>query len=82
MAQIWLELKYGVKGHGIALCRLDTPYLLQAYKKCALARARHLAEESRGIDEVIHFQDQTELERLQKLFNLVIPEENGEVNSE
>ena len=75
MGQVWVELKYGIKGQGISLCRLDNPYLLLVFKRCALSRAKWLAEESEGVDEIIHFQDQAELERLEKLLDLLIPAE-------
>lgn len=82
MGQIWVELKYGIKGQGVSLCRLDTPYLLLVFKRCALGRAKQLAEESEGVDEIIHFQDQAELQKLQKLLDMLIPDKEEIVNSE
>lgn len=75
MSTVWAELRYGVKGQGVALCRLDNPYLLKVFRQCALSRAERLAHESEGIDEVIHAQDQLELERLKKILDLIIPDE-------
>ncbi|MBE9515077.1 MAG: hypothetical protein IMY79_02945 [Chloroflexi bacterium] len=73
MGQVWAELRYGVKGQGITLCRLDNPYLLRVFKQCALAKATQLAQESEAADEIIHFLDQIELEKLQALLELLIP---------
>ena len=75
MEQVWCELKYGLKGQGVALCKLDNPYLLKIIKSCALQQALRNTEESNGVDEVIHLQDEMELERLERLLNLLIPEE-------
>ena len=71
--QVWAELRYGVSGQGIALCKTDNPYLLRVFKRCALERASQLAEESDGVDAIIHLQDEAELERLKKLLAMLIP---------
>jgi hypothetical protein len=73
IGQVWVELRYGVSGQGIALCKTDNPYLLKVFKRCALERASQLAVESDGIDAVIHIQDEAELERLEKLLAMLIP---------
>ena len=73
--KVWLELRYGTQGQGITLCRLDTPYLLQVFKRCALMKANQLAEESQDIDDVIHFIDEIELTKLQRLLEDLIPDE-------
>jgi hypothetical protein len=72
---VWVELKYGMKGQGVTICKLDDPYLLMVFKRCALRRGERYAEESEGVDEVIHLQDQMELKRLEKVLNILIPEE-------
>ena len=76
--KVWLELRYGIPGHGVTLCRLDTPYALQVFKRCALVQAKQLAEESKGIDDIIHFLDEIELEKVQTLLGKLIPGEERE----
>jgi hypothetical protein len=76
--EVWVELKYGLKGQGITVCRLDHPYLLRAFKRCALQRAEQFAVQSEGANDVIHLHDELELERLQKLLDKLMPDsENG-----
>ncbi len=77
MEQIWVELRYGL-GPGIPLCRTDNPYLLKVFKQCAIAKAEQRVAESEGVDEVIHYQDRAELERLGNILSLVIPDEEIE----
>ena len=77
MGKVWCELKYGLEGQGVVLCKLDNPYLLKVFKGCALQQALRNIEESNGVDEVIHLQDRMELERLERLLNLLIPEEGN-----
>ena len=74
VGQVWAELRYGVGDQGIALCKVDNPDFLRLFKQCALTTARQFAEESKGIDRIIYTQDQAELEKLQALFELVIPD--------
>ena len=73
MDGIWCELKYGPRSGGITLCKLDDPRLLSVFKDSALKRAREHVEESKGVDEVVHLQDEMELERLERLLGLLVP---------
>lgn len=76
---VWVELKYGVGGKGVTICRLDHPYLLVAFKRCALRRAKEFTNQSEGVDNVIHLKDRLELEKLEKLLELLIPDgESGD----
>ena len=76
--EVWAELKYGIKGHEITICRLDTPYILRVFKRCALQRAEQFSNQSEKADEIIHLHDELELERLEKLLEKVIPiDEDG-----
>ena len=75
----WVELKYGVTGQGITICRSDSPYLLRVFKRCALQRAKQFANQSYEVDPIIHLHDDLELEKLEKLLGLLIPDsENGD----
>lgn len=49
---------------------------LQAFKEAVLAEAK-LAAMDWAIDEVLHTQNQTELERLEKLLGLLIPDKGN-----
>jgi len=75
MNKVWVELRYGA-GPGVSLCRVNNPYLLRVFKECALGKAKQLVEESAAIDEIIHLQDQAELERLEKILTVVIPNDD------
>ena len=77
VGQVWIELRYGVGGQGLTLCKSQHPPLLQAFKQEALERASRLAQESKRIDKVVYLQDKAEVERLQKLLPLLIPEDGG-----
>lgn len=77
MGDVWLELRYGTGGQGIALCKLDNPHLLVLFRRYALERAERNVGESEGVDQIIHLQDQMELERLERLLDLVIPREGA-----
>ncbi|MFC1934885.1 hypothetical protein ACFLXZ_01035 [Chloroflexota bacterium] len=76
--QVWAELKYGLKGQGVTICRLDSPVLLRAFKRSALRKAKQSAHQSNGVDEVIHLHDELELERLEQLLEKLIPSNDGE----
>ena len=73
MNNVWCELKYGPRSNGITLCKLDDPHLLGTFRDSALKRAREHVEESEGVDEVVHLQDEMELERLERLLGLLVP---------
>ncbi len=73
--QVWVELRYGVDGQGLTLCKSRDPQLLQVFKQYALEKANRLAEQSKRIDKVVYLQDKAEVERLQKLLPLVIPDD-------
>ncbi|MEE8373136.1 MAG: hypothetical protein V3R87_05445 [Dehalococcoidia bacterium] len=75
MGQVWAELRYGVSGQGVALCKSDNPYLLRVFKRCVLEKAGQLANESEAVDEVIHLHDNLELRRLREVLSLVVPDE-------
>ncbi|MFC1901602.1 hypothetical protein ACFLX3_01555 [Chloroflexota bacterium] len=65
------------EGRTIAIAATRSPKALQAFKEVVLEEAR-LAVMDWEADEVLHAQNQTELERLYKLFELLIPDsENG-----
>jgi hypothetical protein len=74
--RVWVELKYGLKGHGITICKLDSPYLLQVFKRCALQRAEQFQDQSKGVDEIIHLHDELELRKIERLLEKLIS--NGE----
>ena len=79
MGQAWLELRYGLKGLGITLCKSNNPQLLKVFKEYALSEAEQMTKESEGVDQVIHYVDQAELERLNKLLGLLVPDtESGD----
>ena len=71
--EVWAELKYGTKGHGITICKVDTPYILKVFKRCALQRAEQFSNQSEKADEIIHLHDELELERLRKLLEKLLP---------
>ena len=76
--EVWIELKYGMRGQGITICRLDHPYLLSVFKRCALRRAEQFVSQSEGLDQIVHYHDELELGKLEKLLERLIPDnENG-----
>ncbi len=75
---VWIELKYGVGEKGVTICRLDHPYLLAAFKRCALRRAKEFTDQSEGIDNIIHLKDRLELENLETLLELLIPDSESD----
>ena len=77
--RIWAELKYGLKGHGITICKLDSPYLLRVFKRCVLQRAKQLEEESSGVDDIIHLHDELELGKIERLLEILIPDGKDEL---
>ena len=60
----------------IALAATRNPRALQAFKEAALEEAR-LAAIDWEADEVLHAQNQIELERLEKLLGLLIPDDEN-----
>ena len=60
----------------IALAATRNPRALQAFKEAALEEAR-LAAMDWEADEVLHVQNQKELERLEKLLGLLIPDDEN-----
>lgn len=60
----------------VALAATRNEKALRAFKEAVLEEAR-LSILDWNADEVIHLQEEVELERLQKLLDLVIPEEKG-----
>jgi len=79
MTQVWCELRYGMKGSNITLCRLNDPEVLSVFRQKALEKALRDAQESEGVDEVVHLQDKTELMRLKGLFDLITPTDGDAV---
>ena len=71
--QVWTELRYGTNTSSIRLATLSDPELLAVFRKRALERARIDAQESAGVDAVIHLEDKLEVTRLKKLFDLIAP---------
>ncbi len=66
------------EGRTVAIAATRSLKALQYFKKVVLGEAR-LAVIDWETDEVLHAQDQTELERLEKLFTLLIPDsKNGD----
>lgn len=60
----------------VALAATRNPKALQAFKEAVLEEAR-LAAMDWEADEVLHAQNQQEMERLQKLLGLLIPDSNN-----
>lgn len=77
----WVELKYGVMGQGITICRSDSPYLLRVFRRCALQRAEQFANQSDGVDSIIHLHDDLEFKKLVKLLDELIPNNCNEDES-
>lgn len=71
--QVWTELRYGTNTNSIRLAKLSDPELLATFRERALERARIDAQESAGVDPVIHLEDKLEVTRLKKLFDLIVP---------
>ena len=62
----------------MALAATRNGKALRAFKEAILEDAR-LSILDWQADEVIHLQEEVELERLEKLLDLVIPDEGGEL---
>ena len=60
----------------IALAATRSPRALQAFKEAVLEEAR-LAAMDWEADEVLHAQNQKELERLEKLLGLLMPDDEN-----
>lgn len=66
------------EGRTIAIAATRSPQALRAFKEAVLEEAR-LAAMDWEADEVLHAQNQTELERLDKMLGLLIPDsDNGD----
>ena len=78
-----LVLQYPDSGEArtVALAATRNTRALRAFKEAVLDDARLALLDWRA-DEVIHLQEEVELERLQRLLDLVIPEEMEESNEE
>ncbi len=70
------------QGRTVAIATTRSPKALRSFKEAVLEEARLEAmgwDDLLGdYDEVLDLQDRLEIERLEKLFELVIPEEDGE----
>ena len=73
MNRTWLELKYGTPKAAITLFRLDDPTLLRAFSQKALKEARWKAEESQFIDPVLGVIDGLEVQKIERVLDLVVP---------
>ena len=60
----------------VAIAATRSPNALQAFKEAVLEEAR-LAAMDWEVDEVLHAQNQKELERLEKLLGLLIPDDEN-----
>ena len=69
------------EGRTVAIAATRSLKALQAFKEAVLAEAR-LAVMGWEADEVLHTQNQTELERLGKLLGLLIPDEDRDGEKE
>jgi len=69
------------EGRTVALAATRSERALRAFKEVVIEEAR-LSLLDWQADEVIHLQEEVELERLQKLLNLLIPDETQETNEE
>ncbi len=66
------------EGRTVAMAATRSLRALQVFKEVVLEEAK-LAVIDRETDEVLHVQNQTELDRLNKLFELLIPDSgNGD----
>ena len=66
------------EGRTVAIAATRSIEALQAFKKVVLEEAK-LAVMDWEVDEVLYAQNQTELERLERLLGLLIPDsENGD----
>ena len=63
------------EGRTVAIAATRNPAALRAFKEAVLEEAR-LAVLDWGPDEVIHIQDQAELERLQTSLRVLIPDDD------
>ncbi len=65
------------QGRTVAIAATRNPEALRLFKRVVLEEAR-LAVLDWAVDEALHVQDQMELERLEKVLNLLIPEEGDD----
>jgi hypothetical protein len=75
MSKIWVELRYGVMPHGTLLSLTDNPRLLVLTKREILGRLKTRLAEVVGADEILELIDRSELDRLQKVLDMLIPPE-------
>ena len=64
------------QGRTVAIAATRNPEALQAFKEAVLQEAS-LASLDWEIDEILHLQDEAELERLSKVLALLIPEQDS-----
>lgn len=64
------------KGRTVAIAATRNPRVLQAFKEIVLEEAK-LAAMDWEADEVLHCQDGVELERLERILPLLIPDGDG-----
>ena len=60
------------RGRTVALAATRNPVALQAFRSAVMTEAREACADD---DEVLEFQDHLELERLQRVFNMVLEDE-------
>jgi len=77
MSKVWLELRYGTRRAGITLFRLDDPKVIRAFARNAIKKAKERAFESEILDPVLGIIDHAELIKLQRMLDVLMPEDEG-----
>ena len=77
MPKCWVSILYDWGDNGLILASTDDPEVLDTVKARVLEEARETLYISRDVDEVKAILDDAELVRLQKVFEVLIPEEHN-----
>ena len=77
MPKCWVSILYDWGDSGLILASTDAPDVLATVKARVLEEARDTLYLSRDMDEVKAILDDAELVRLQKVFEVLIPEEHN-----
>lgn len=72
----WIELRYGWGLKGTLIAQTGNPDLLREVKRVILAEAERKAELSKRVDYVLGSIEREELVKLQRILNMVIPEDD------
>ena len=79
MSKVWLEIRYGSMPKGVLIGVTSNPKLLILAKRDWLQKIKKRLAEVEGLDQVLEIINKSELEKQQKVLDLLIPPETEEL---